>query len=184
MEQYKNQLILTGIVITTLLIIRFLTTHSINRALKKFHFSLQRRLITIKILNFFLVIGAFVAILGIWGIEKEKLLLFLSSVLTIIGIAFFAQWSILSNITAGFILYFNHPMRLGDQIKVLEKDFTIEGIIDNITFFFVHIITKEDERITIPNSIILQKNISVKHVDEEKLLVKTPRVSKRTNTKL
>lgn len=165
---YRNQLIYTAVVLITLLLIRFITKHSINKALKKFHFSLQRRRMTIKILNFFLLTSAVIALLGIWGIEKEKFVLFISSVLTIIGVAFFAQWSILSNITAGFILYFNHPMKLGDYIQVLEKDFIIEGHIDDITFFFVHLKTNNGERITIPNSVILQKNISIKHTDEHK----------------
>jgi small-conductance mechanosensitive channel len=167
METYKIELIQTAIVLATLLIIRFFTKHSINRALKKFHFSLQRRRMTIKVLNFFLITSALIALMGIWGIEQEKFVIFISSVLTILGIAFFAQWSILSNITAGFILYFNHPMKLGDHIKILEKDFIIEGMIDDITFFFVHIKTDNGEEVTIPNSIILQKNISVKHVNQK-----------------
>ncbi|MBN1767768.1 MAG: mechanosensitive ion channel family protein [Prolixibacteraceae bacterium] len=161
-ETYKTELIQTGIVLLALLLIRFITRHSINRALKKFNFSLQRRRITIKILNFFLLIGAVVAVVAIWGIEQQRLFLFLSSVLTIIGVAFFAQWSLLANITAGFILYFNHPMKIGDRIKILEKDNNIEGVVDDITFFFLHLKTDDKEHVTIPNSILLQKNISTK----------------------
>ncbi|MGF7138696.1 mechanosensitive ion channel domain-containing protein [Roseimarinus sediminis] len=166
LENYQNELIQTGIVLVSMAVIRFVTRHSINRALKKFHFSLQRRRITVKIINFFLLLGAFVAVVAIWGIEKEKLFLFLSSVVTILGIAFFAQWSILSNITAGLILYFNHPMKIGDRIKVLEKDFIIEGQINDITFFFVHLKTAEGEHITIPNSVVLQKNIATSHIEK------------------
>lgn len=173
MEEYKIEIIQTVIIIISLLIIRFIIKHSINKALKKFHFSLQRRRITTKILNFFIVISAFIAVTGIWGIEQEKLTLFISSVLTILGIAFFAQWSILANITAGFILFFNHPMKLGDQIKVLEKDFIIEGTIDDITFFFVYIKSENGDRITIPNSIILQKNISITPSEKNKETLKT-----------
>ena len=161
MRNFEFEIIETAVVILVLFIIRFTTNHFINRALKKFNFSFQRRRITVKIINLFLFIGAFIAIVAIWGIEKEKLILFISSVLTILGIAFFAQWSLLANITSGLILYFNHPMKLGDHIKVLEKDFVIEGKIDDITFFFVHIKTESGEKITIPNSAILQKTISV-----------------------
>lgn len=168
MEEYKVEIIETVIVVISLLTIRFIIKHSINRALKKFNFSLQRRRITVKILNIFIIISAFIAITAIWGIEKEKLTLFISSVLTILGIAFFAQWSILANITAGLILFFNHPMKLGDHIKVLEKDFVIEGFINDITFFFVHIKTDNGDRITIPNSVILQKNISISPIEKGK----------------
>ena len=81
-------------------------------------------LILPKILGAFTMVPILVgisAVVGIWGIEKEKLVLFISSVLTILGIAFFAQWSILSNITAGLILFFSHPLKLGDYIKILEN---------------------------------------------------------------
>lgn len=166
---YRVQIIQTVIVLALLVVIRFITRNSINRALKKFNFSIQRRSMTVKILNFFLLISVVFILLGIWGIDKERLILFISSVLTIIGVAFVAQWSILSNITAAFILYFNHPMKIGDQIKVLEKDFVIEGVIDDITSFFVHIKTLDGERITIPNTVILQKNISIKYVENKHL---------------
>lgn len=168
MEAYQLQIIESGIVLILLIVIRFIIKNSINKTLKKFHFSLQRRRLTIKIMNLFLMIGVMIALVGIWGIEEEKLLLFISSVLTILGIAFVAQWSILSNITAGLILYFNHPMKLGDYIRVLEKDFVIEGKVNDVTFFFIHLISPDGERITIPNSIILQKNIAVLHNEEKK----------------
>jgi small-conductance mechanosensitive channel len=167
METYKIEAIQTGIVLVLLLAIRFLIKHSINKTLKNFHFTLQRRRLTVKMMNFFIIISALVAVTAIWGIEQQKVLLFLSSVVTILGIAFFAQWSILSNITSGLILYFNHPMRIGDHIKILEKDFIIEGTVNDVTFFFIHLVSPDGERITIPNSIILQKNISVSHPDKK-----------------
>lgn len=168
MKDYEIQLIETLVVLVGLAIIQFVIKHSINKALKKFNFSLQRRRIIVKIMNLFLILGAIIAITAIWGIEKEKLLLFISSVLTILGIAFFAQWSMLANVTAGLILYFNHPLKLGDHIRVLEKDFIIEGKIDDISFFFLHIKTEDGDQITIPNSIVLQKNISISHPDKVK----------------
>ena len=49
---------------------------------------------------------------------------FLGSVLTVVGVAFFAQWSLLSNITSSIIIFFNHPVKLNDSIVILEgKDY-------------------------------------------------------------
>lgn len=167
MNSFRIEIIETATVVAVLSAIRFITNHFINKSLKKFNFSLQRRRITVKMINLFLALGAFVAIVAVWGIEQEKVALFISSILTIFGIAFFAQWSLLSNITSGLILYFNHPMKLGDHIRVLEKDFVIEGIIDDITFFFVHIKTDDKQKITLPNSAILQKTISISHEEKK-----------------
>jgi hypothetical protein len=60
----------------------------------------------------------------------------------------FATWSILSNITAGVILFFFFPFRIGDTIKIHDKDFPIEAEIDDINAFHVFLITAEGEKIT------------------------------------
>ncbi len=161
MENIELQIIKTAAVLLIFTIIRLIANRMINRTLKKFHLSYARRKMSLKVVNFFIIIAAIVTITAIWGIKSEQLILFLSSVLTILGIAFFAQWSILSNITAGLILFFNYSLKIGDYIKVLEKDFIIEGKIEDITFFFLHLKTKSGENITIPNSVILQKTLSV-----------------------
>jgi small-conductance mechanosensitive channel len=112
-------------------------------------------------INLLLTITAIVFISAIWGVKQTDIVVFISSIMAILGIAFVAQWSLLSNITAGLILFFNHPLKIGDHIKILEKDFIIEGIVNDITFFFIHIKTENNEKITISNTVILQKTISI-----------------------
>ena len=109
----------------------------------------------------FISITGVVLLAGIWGFKQKEIAAFVSTVLTALGIAFFAQWSLLSNITSSIILFFNHPLKLGDTIKVLDKDYPFEGEITELTYFFVHLKTVEGEIITIPNSMILQKSISI-----------------------
>ena len=59
------------------------------------------------------------------------------------------------------LLFFNHPIKIGDTIKVLDKDFPIEGEVTDLSYFFVHLKTDTGEIVTIPNSILLQKSVSV-----------------------
>ncbi|MBL7877160.1 MAG: mechanosensitive ion channel, partial [Cyclobacteriaceae bacterium] len=66
-----------------------------------------------------------------------------------------------SNVTSSLLLFFNHPIKIGSTIKVLDKDYPFEGEVSDLTYFFVHLKTESGEIITIPNSIILQKSISV-----------------------
>jgi small-conductance mechanosensitive channel len=112
-------------------------------------------------INLLLTITSVVFIAAIWGVKQTDIVVFISSIMAILGIAFVAQWSLLSNITAGLILFFNHPLKIGDHIKILEKDFIIEGIVNDISFFFIHIKTENNEKITISNTVILQKTISI-----------------------
>ncbi|MDX2424410.1 MAG: mechanosensitive ion channel, partial [Amphritea sp.] len=48
--------------------------------------------------------------------------------------------------------------RVGDSIKVVDKDDDISGIVDEITLFHV-IIRRQGEIITYPNTLILQKAV-------------------------
>ncbi|MBN1822139.1 MAG: mechanosensitive ion channel family protein [Prolixibacteraceae bacterium] len=167
MESHIFKIVETAIVIFILIIANLITKRFIKNILKKFKFSLQRRKLTLKIINLFLFIMAVIFISAIWGVKESDMVVFISSAMAVIGIAFFAQWSFLSNITAGLILFFNHPLKLGDHIRFLEKDNMVDGKITDITFFFVHIRMEKGEIITVPNSVILQKTISVHSRNQE-----------------
>lgn len=92
------------------------------------------------------------------GIEYSQLTVFLSSVFAVIGVALFAQWSILSNMTASLIIFFFFPYRVGDQVRVVDKDDDISGCIEEISLFHV-LIRRDGELITYPNNLILQKAV-------------------------
>lgn len=97
-------------------------------------------------------------IVSISGLAYSQVALFMSSVFAVLGVALFAQWSILSNITASLIIFFGFPYRVGDRIKVMDKDDDISGVIEEISLFHV-LIRREDELITYPNTLILQKGV-------------------------
>jgi len=111
-----------------------------------------------KTISIVAVVFYFILLAYVSGIEYSQVSIFLSSVFAVIGVALFAQWSILSNITASLIIFFAFPYRVGDQIKVIDKDDDISGVIEEITLFHV-IIKREENLITYPNSLILQKGV-------------------------
>ena len=134
----------------------------IGKTLKKHNFSRQRRKVIVRITNLMILISVIILVSGLWGVNTASLLAYSTTILSVIGIAFFAQWSILSNITASLILFFNHPMQIGSNVSIMEKDFTIEGQIEDISFFFMHIKTTDGENLTIPTSMVLQRIVIVK----------------------
>lgn len=161
MEPYQLQIIQTLAVIISLVAIKFLLRGIINKFMNKLHFALERKRIISKIINFFILIVAVVLITAIWGVKSQEVTIFISSILTILGVAFFAQWSILSNISSSLILFFNHPVRIGSQIKILDKENPIEGVVVNISLFFMYIKTTDGQLVSIPNTVVLQKTISL-----------------------
>jgi small-conductance mechanosensitive channel len=52
-------------------------------------------------------------------------------------------------------------LKLGDTVKVMDKEYPFEGEVIDLTYFFVHIKTNTGETITVPNSLILQKSVSI-----------------------
>lgn len=120
----------------------------------------RKLILNILYLVYYIVFG--VVLLIIFGVNLKEVLLFASSILAVLGVGFFAQWSILSNLTASVILFFYHPMRIGDTIKIMDKEYDFVGIVKNITGFYVYIYISEGNReITLPNNVILYKGIEI-----------------------
>lgn len=153
------------------LVVFILLSYIIKRATKGYarasHLSEHRSNLIAKYINFFMMAFLAVTIFAIWGIKSSEFFKFFTGALTIIGVAFFAQWSILSNITSGIILFFSFPFRIGDVIKVHDKDFPIEGQIEDIKAFHTILRTREGELITYPNSLLLQKGVSIVPIKQE-----------------
>ena len=168
-EYYLKEEIATGILFLAVVVSRFLMTKIIRNYARN-HTNIEHRTnLVIKYFHLLINILAFVFLIIIWGVDKSELFLTISSVATIIGVAMFVQWSILSNITSGIILFFFFPFKIGDTIKIHDKDFPIKAEIEDINAFHVLLKTIEGELITYPNNILLQKGISIiKNKFEEK----------------
>ena len=93
------------------------------------------------------------------GLGYHDVSLFVSSAFAVLGVALVAQWSILSNLTAGVLIFFVFPYRIGERIKVVDKDEDISGVIVEIALFHVLIRRDNNDLITYPNSLMLQKAV-------------------------
>lgn len=120
----------------------------------KTRIKIVRKIILFIALTLLTVIIAF-----IWGIKASQLATYIASLFTVLGIAFVAQWSLLSNITATLIIFFNHQVNIGDTIQILDKEFLIEGEISDVGIFFTVIKTKEGEYISLPSNVFIQKMV-------------------------
>ena len=162
MTQLEIQILETAVLGAVVVSVKLLARSSVNRLLNKMDFDLKRKQISHRIINLFLTIFVVTVLAAIWNIHRDQLIVFMTSVVTVLGIAFFAQWSILSNITSSLILFFNHPMKIGQRIRVVDKEYDISGELIDISFFFLYIKSDDGELITIPNTIVLQKTIVTK----------------------
>ncbi len=157
MSPFEIRIVETVVVLIAYAIIYYIKRMFISKLVLKTQVNEQRKKLYSKVVNLFLSLIILVFLAAIWGVDQHEIALFVSSVLTVMGIAFFAQWSLLSNITASLILFFYHPLLVGYTIKVLDKEYPIEGEVIDLTFFFVYVKTADNEIVTIPNSVLLQK---------------------------
>ena len=102
----------------------------------------------------------FLTIIGmIWEISVKGLSVYFASIFTVIGVGLFANWSILSNMTASVILFFFFPYRIGNKIKIIDGDNSVEGTVIDITLFYIQIETDEKKKYSFPNNLAIQKAI-------------------------
>ncbi|MCB0646479.1 MAG: mechanosensitive ion channel [Saprospiraceae bacterium] len=155
----EPKIIETIILIPTYVLLLYASGKTIDKTVENSLMQKTRAKVIKKGVNFILLVIMLSTLFFIWGVDQSELVLFLSSFIAILGIAMFAQWSILSNITSGIIIFFNHPVKLDDTISIMDKDYEIRGRVSDIGLFFVVIKTMDGERVTIPSNVFVQKMI-------------------------
>jgi small-conductance mechanosensitive channel len=78
----------------------------------------------------------------------------------------------LSNVTAGVILFFSFPFKIGDKIKIMDKEMELPNeayLIEDIRAFHVHLRRSNGELITYPNNMMLQKAIAMAQTYEDSM---------------
>ncbi len=154
------KLIQSAVIIIAYVITKKLIFKIVNKTLLEKFIQESRGSIIRKVINAILTLVSLIVLLLIWGVKQSDLAVLIGSVFTIVGVAFVAQWSLLSNITSGIILFFNHSVKLNDAIIILEgKDYAIEGKIINIGLFFITLETADKETITLPNNVFILKSV-------------------------
>ena len=154
-------IIATVVSIIVFFILKRFTDSLVARIGNKAEFPNARTQLVKKYIDVLLGALLFLVLVSIWGVKPDQIFLFISSILTLVGVGFFAQWSILSNVTAGVILFFSFPFKIGDRIRIMDKDFPIEAEIKDISSFYTLLKTDSGENISVPNNLLLQKAIEI-----------------------
>ncbi len=158
---YKLQILVTILLLLFIFTLNSLAKRAIRRFGRNSAINMNRRKIIFYLSNLVFYGLALIAITLVWGVDLQEFSVFISSFLAIVGIGFVAQWSLLSNLTASVILFFSHPLRLGDRIQVQDKDFDWTGEVEDISAFYLFMRTDDGRRISIPTNLVIQKGIEI-----------------------
>mgnify|MGYP003561797336 CR=1 FL=1 len=158
---YQSQILYTIILLVLFFIIRKIIVLAVKKIGKKSGTTEARsaligRYVTFTLIALVLLIESFIL-----GFDTTDISVVFSSIFAVIGIALFAIWSILSNVTSGVIMFFSFPYKVGDKIKIHDKDYPIEAVIEDIRAF--QLILREDngDLVTYPNNLIIQKAVTL-----------------------
>lgn len=121
-----------------------------------------------------------ILILFVWGFNFKVLFAFSTGLIAITGVALFANWSILSNITAFFILLIHQSYKTGNLIRVIDSDNYIEGKILEISLFSTKLMTHDGEMIVYPNNLLVTRPVLVNPVNRYEAIGKTDIFKKPT----
>ena len=160
-NDFTKETISTGILLIVVFIVRIIVSKLIRRYAKLSQIIEHRTKLVVKYIHLLINIIAGFTLILIWGVETKDLFFTISSLTTVLGVGMFAQWSILSNITSGIILFFSFPFKIGDIIRIHDKEFPFEAEIEDIRAFHIYMKTKDGEMITYPNNLLLQRGISI-----------------------
>jgi MscS family membrane protein len=155
------QIFLTGVFVVLYLITRNLTSRLTRRYGRLRGYNLPRIKYTVKYINFvfFMVFMMFLGL--VWDISFQGLSVYFVSFFTVAGIALFASWSILSNITAAILLFFYFPYKIGSKVRIMDGNDSVEGLIVDLSLFTILIKNDEGHIISYPNNLVLQKAIVI-----------------------
>lgn len=160
-KTYQTEIISSIILVLVLFIIRKVIVVTVKKIGKRSGTSEVRAILIGRYITVALIALAFLIEAFILGANTGDITLLFSSVFAVIGIGLFAIWSILSNITSGVIMFFSFPYKVGDKIKIHDKDHPMEAIIEDIRAFQLHLREDNGDLVTYPNNLMLQKAVTL-----------------------
>ena len=113
------------------------------------------------LLNIILAIVMLCLVLGFWGIELRGLLVLGSSIFAMLGVALFAAWSLLSNLTAFLLMFIQNDCRVGFWVRVIDGANFLEGRIIEMGLMNVVLEHVDGHKVIYPNNIFVTRPVMV-----------------------
>ena len=112
------------------------------------------------------ILIALLLCLTAFGIPIGSFWTLVSALLGLVAIGFVAVWSVLSNISATFLILLVHPFRIGDYIALVGDE--VMGRVIDINFLFTTIRKNSGDVYKVPNNQFFQKCL-LKPADGDRL---------------
>ncbi|AZR82826.1 MULTISPECIES: mechanosensitive ion channel family protein [Piscirickettsiaceae] len=172
-------LILTGLILLSYFVLNWFLKRVITSLGHLKNVPPARHAQVYKYFRVVLIILTAVMLLLAWGIDYRGLVVVASSILAMLAVALVAQWSILSNITAGVLIFFSFPVRIGDKMEIIDGASTVIGEIVEINLFQIILRDDDGKMVSYPNNLLLQKAVRKLQKDDVSPGAKPVRMKER-----
>ncbi len=124
-----------------------------------------------------LVVIVVLFVIGQAGFKIDNFWTLMSTLLAMVAIGFVAVWSVLSNVLCTLIILIWRPFNVGEHIEIQPEN--IAGKVIDINFMQTLLRTENGDRVTVPNSIFMQRFIKRrKTIDQPRLSLADQLVAK------
>lgn len=112
-----------------------------------------------RVLGFLVYAAAILLILERLGVSGSVLWAAFTGFATVAAVAFFAAWSVLSNIFCTILIFSTRLFRLHDHIEVLESGDKpgLKGVVIDINVVYTTLLEDQGTRLQVPNSLFFQR---------------------------
>lgn len=154
----------TAVALAVYLVIRILIRKYVSKRalLQSFNdlrsLQIRRIMSRVSTLLFLLVVAV------IWNLTLQGISVYMASIVTVVGVGLFANWSMVSNVTASIILYFYFPFKLGSKVEIMDGDKSVTGVVVDISLFSIKLKADNGVEVYYPNNLAIQR--SIKHLEE------------------
>lgn len=118
-----------------------------------------------RIVGSLVVVTVSLMVLDVFGVSGTVLWTAFTSFAAVGAIAFFAAWSVLSNIFCSLLIFLTRPFRLNDTVELLENGEKpgFRGRVVDVNLLYTTLMESGDSRngtvVQIPNSLIFQRSL-------------------------
>ncbi|MBQ4862264.1 mechanosensitive ion channel [Pseudoalteromonas sp. MMG013] len=158
LAQYK--LVITGLIILLFPILMRLSIHLLTQ-LTRGKIDMHRQQRAKLLLRVIVAVLLVCLLLMFWGIELKGLLVLGSSLFAMLGVALFAGWSLLSNLTSFLILFIQNDCRIGFWVRVIDGSNFVEGRISEMGLMNVILEHIDGHKVIYPNNIFVTRPVMI-----------------------
>jgi small-conductance mechanosensitive channel len=169
LQQSWLQPVFEGLKILLIVLIAYVLQRLVGRGLtrlgERYHLPVELLLPLRGGLRWFIMGSAFIMVLERLGVSVTVLWTAVSGFVAVAAIAFFALWSVLSNLFCAVLIFTVGPFRIGDVVEVLDASDKpgIKGRVASINLLFTTL-EEVDEHgnscsVQIPNTQFFQKSV-------------------------